>query len=251
MLSPAELAPPPIAGGARPIALLLDFDGTLVELAARPDAVVVDDALIELLTMLAVRLEGRLAIVSGRSLAQLDGLLGPIAGTLAIAGSHGVEHRWAGATPPAPGELFGSIRDVLRDFASTRPGVIVENKSHGVGMHYRLAPEHGAAAEALVRALGAAFCLAVQPGKMMIELRTGGSDKGDAVRALMARPEMAGASPLFVGDDVTDEAGFAAAVALGGGGVLVGLSRPTAARYRLADVTATRSWLTAMAEGDL
>jgi trehalose 6-phosphate phosphatase len=97
----------------------------------------------------------------------------------------------------------------------------------------------------LASALSETHDLHLQPGKMMIEVRTGGGDKGTAIRALMREPDMVGRRPLFMGDDLTDEPGFVAAQELGGAGILVGEPRETAARYRLEGVEATLAWLEA------
>jgi trehalose 6-phosphate phosphatase len=126
--------------------------------------------------------------------------------------------------------------------AATRPGVVVERKTLGVALHYRLAPEHGADALAAADRLAAEHGLRLQRGKMMAEVRADG-DKGRAVAALAAEAAMAGYPPLVFGDDVTDEDGFAAAARLGGAGVLVGEPRETHAAHALPDVAAVRSWL--------
>lgn len=228
----------------RGASLFLDFDGTLVEIADRPDAVVVDAALRALLTSLAHGHQGRVALVSGRSIAQLDSLLGSVAGMLALAGSHGSEYRFDGSEerPERPSGL-DMIEMQLRAVASARPGVIVERKSLGVALHYRLRPGFEAEAQAMVGALAGDWGLAIQHGKMMVEARMPGSDKGVAIARLMQRPMMVGTLPVFVGDDITDETGFEAVRALGGAGILVGPARATAAAYRLADPAATRRWL--------
>jgi len=240
---PFMLSPPPVAL-LRGASLFLDFDGTLVELAERPDAVVVDAGLRDLLGGLGALYRGRLAIVSGRSIAQLDALLGPIANSFALTGSHGSEHRRNGrSVAPARPPALEAVAAALQGFADEHPGTLVEIKSFGVALHYRLTPDVAAAAAALAGRLGKAHGLAVQPGKMMVELRVAGGDKGSAVRALMAQPPMAGTIPLVLGDDVTDEPAFAAADALGGAGILIGTARETAARYALPDVAAARAWL--------
>ncbi|MET0238863.1 MAG: trehalose-phosphatase [Sphingobium sp.] len=224
--------------------LLLDFDGTLVPIADAPDAVQVDDALIDLLERLAERLDGRIAIISGRSIAQLDALLGPMARTMALSGSHGCEHRWNGvdARPARPREL-DEITARLQAFAASHPGMLVEIKSFGVALHYRLSPEHGDEAVALVRGLAEEAGLAFQPGQQVAEVRVPGSDKGVAVTRLMQREPMLGSRPIFLGDDETDEVGFAAAVRLGGTAVAVGDRASLNARYHLSDPAAVRSWL--------
>lgn len=239
------LLPPPAAllEGA---SLFLDFDGTLVDLVDRPDEVVADPALRDLLTRLDAKLEGRLAVVSGRSLAQLDSILGPIAQTLALSGSHGSEHRWKGiSAQPARPEALDRAAERLRPFAERNPGVLVEEKSYGVALHYRMLPEVEPEALSLTGALGEEFALHVQNGKMMVELRVPGGDKGIAVRRLMQRDPMKGTRPVFIGDDLTDESAFSAAVALSGTGILVGEQRETAARYGLETPAAVRAWLEA------
>jgi trehalose 6-phosphate phosphatase len=235
-----DLAPPPtdLAGTS----LFLDFDGTLVEIAASPDAVIVPAALIGVLEALADRLPGRIAIVSGRSLAQIDALVGPFTRRIAVAGSHGAERRAAGADPApvTPPSALGDAADALNRYA-THSGLIVERKTLGVALHYRQAPQFEDAAVALAGDLAARHGLILQRGKMMVELRADG-DKGRAIAALLASPAMAGTRPLFFGDDVTDEDGFVVAAAAGGAGVLVGPVRQTAARHRLPDVAAVLAW---------
>ena len=225
-------------------ALFLDFDGTLTEVASAPDAVVVDAALCDLLAMLLRRHDGRVMLVSGRSIAQLDDLLGPIAGSIAISGSHGMERRSGGVwdRPERPAALDAAA-ERLRRTIGVQPGVLVEEKTFGIGLHYRQAPAAAAEAHALAERLAAELGLALQPGKMMVELRVPGADKGAAVRAAMALPDYSGAAPVFIGDDLTDEPAFEAAGALGGAGVLVGAPRVTAAHYRLQSPAAVRRWL--------
>ena len=241
----ARLLPPRPLDPARH-ALFLDFDGTLVELAARPEAICVEDGLRALLGRLGEGTDGRVALVSGRSVAQIDGFLHP-ARVAAVAGSHGGERRYADGRLELPGaaDAFVVAGEAARRFAEARPGLLVEEKSFGLTLHYRLAPEHEAEAARFARALAAEHGFELQPGKMMLDMRLGGEGKGGAVRALMNEPPMAGAVPLFVGDDLTDEDGFEAAAAAGGAGVLVGPARETAAVYRLPDVAAVHDWLAA------
>ncbi|RYE01947.1 MAG: trehalose-phosphatase [Sphingomonadales bacterium] len=237
------LAPPqPLVAAGH--SLLLDFDGTLVELADRPDEIVVEPALATLIRALAGTFWGRLALVSGRSVAQLEGFLDEALTGVALIGSHGAEiqigtSRVAPVRPPA---LIAAEHAIQAMFAD-RAGVVVEVKSLGVAVHYRLSPEAEPAARRLVQSLAIDNGLAVQEGKMMIELRAAGHDKGSGIAALMAQSPFAGTVPVFAGDDVTDEAGFVAVAALGGLGVLVGPERPTAARYRLNNVSAVHAWL--------
>ncbi|MGE4302531.1 MAG: trehalose-phosphatase [Novosphingobium sp.] len=224
--------------------LFLDFDGTLVDIADRPDAVVVDQALNGLLADLVRRHGNRIALISGRSIAQLDALIGPIARNIALSGSHGSEYRWNGtlAHPVRPASLELIERE-MRDAAAGNAGLLVEAKSFGVALHYRLAPDFEPEALALADRLANQSGLTLQHGKMMVELRVPGSDKGVAVTTMMRRREMAGTRPIFIGDDVTDEDGFEAARTFGGAGILVGPPRETAAAYRLPDPAAVRHWL--------
>lgn len=244
--SPAPALPRPSAALLDGASLFLDLDGTLLDLEDRPEDVRADAALRALLGALGARLDGRLAVVSGRSLAQIDAILGDAAETLAVSGSHGCEHRWNGveARPARPAALDHAA-ERFHAFAKGRPGLLVEEKSFGVALHYRLAPE--AEAEAEARALAAALAdeldLCLQPGKMVAELRVAGGDKGRVVHRLMDRPPMRGTRPVFIGDDVTDEAGFAAARALGGHGILVGAARASAADHGLESPAALRAWL--------
>lgn len=203
-----------------------------------------DAALRGLLLHLSERLSDRIAIVSGRSVAQIDAILGSVARKIAIAGSHGVEHRWPGMTanPVRPITLDEAAAQ-FRHFAALREGVLVENKSFGVALHYRLHPQAEDDAQHLAQDLAKRLGLQYQPGKMMAELRVTGGNKGSAVHMMMARAEMAYTHPIFLGDDDTDEAGFIAAREYGGAGVLVGQPRASAALYRLPDPAAVHNWL--------
>jgi len=226
-------------------ALFLDFDGTLVELANRPDAVIVDGALSALLQRLREQRAGRVAIISGRSIAQLDDFLGAALDGITLVGSHGAEIRTVGGTimrPERPASLIEAERAFTDRFGDT-PGAVIEVKSLGVAIHYRLAPEIGDAAEAMVADHADRHGLAVQKGKMMSEVRVAGHDKGTAITALMQLPQFAGYNPVFAGDDLTDEAGFLVCSDAGGGGILIGPPRDTAARWRIADVAGFRNWL--------
>ncbi|HYI41564.1 MAG TPA: trehalose-phosphatase [Allosphingosinicella sp.] len=240
--------PPPLSRLA-PVALFLDFDGTLVELADSPGAIAVPARLKPLLDRLSERLDGRLAIVSGRA---VDDLRHHLAGSAAVmSGSHGAElHYGDGRSIPvsAPPGL-AAARESIRRFAAGGEGLLVEDKPAGVALHYRLAPERAEEADAFLKALAERSGLVLQRGKMVAELRPEGSDKGAALNRLMGEPPFAGARPVFVGDDLTDEDAFRAAASLGGEGVLVGPARPSAARWRLEGVVAVTAWLEAAAYG--
>lgn len=233
--------PPELLDGA---ALFLDFDGTLVDLAATPDAIHVPPGLPAMLGRLKARLGGRIAIVSGRALDDLESHL-PQPG-IAFSGSHGLEIRLAdGEALPLslPVGLDPEIADEVAAFAAARPGLLVEAKPLGVALHYRGAPREAGAVAAFMERTARRHGLWVQHGNMVVELRPEGATKGDAVRAFMTEPLFAYARPVFVGDDLTDEHGFEAAAGLGGAGVLVGPARPTAAAYRLESVAAVAAWL--------
>jgi trehalose 6-phosphate phosphatase len=236
--------PPPI-DLLRGASLFLDFDGTLVELAARPDSILVDERVRGVVRGLGTVLDGRLAIVSGRSVSQIRGFLEEA--SLAISGSHGVELHWADGRrrEVAPPDWLPAMIERMEAFGRGQPGVVVEVKPFGVALHYRETPAAEDACHRFAESM-ATDEIHIQKGKMMVELRVAG-DKGDAVRTFMRDPAMAGTVPLFIGDDLTDEPAFTAAAELGGAGVLVGDRRDSAARYRLDGVPATLDWLEAAA----
>ena len=242
----APLAPPP--DRTDELALFLDFDGTLVELAETPNSIRVSPHLSPLLSRLAEKLGGRLAIVSGRSIRDLERHLS--CAKLAVSGSHGLELRLRDGSfvPLAAPRGLDHARDRSMRFASSIPGLIVEDKPFSIAIHYRQAPEREAEVHEFMTRLAAATGLTIQHGKMVAELRPPGADKGDALRALMTEPEFAGARPVFVGDDQTDEDAFYAAAELGGGGVLVGPPRDTAAKWRLSGVSDVSAWLQRIAQ---
>ncbi len=229
-------------------ALFLDFDGTLVDLAPTPDDAIVDPALAALMRRLAGALDGRVAIVSGRSVESVRTLFGDAG--FAISGSHGLEIAWPDGhhhrvERPA---VLDRIVTRMKAFATAQNGVLVEEKPLGAALHYRNAPAAEAASTDLARSLAADAGLQLQTGKMMVEVRVPGADKGTAIAAMMTAPAFAGYRPVFLGDDDTDEPAMIAAVARGGAGILVGAPRVTAATHRLADVAATRAWLIAATE---
>jgi trehalose 6-phosphate phosphatase len=240
MADPEQAPPISLLDGA---ALFLDFDGTLVELAETPDTIRVSPSLSPLLQRLSERLGGRLAIVSGRAIHDLERHL--LCSGLAMSGSHGLELRLRDGRRvprPVPGSL-GHARERVAHYAESIPGLLVEEKPFGIALHYRKAPHREPEVHAFMADLASATGLSLLAGKMVAELRPPGADKGDAVRALMAEPDFAGTRPLFVGDDVTDEDAFRVADELGGAGILVGAQRTTIARWRLDDVVAVARWL--------
>lgn len=243
--TPSRTPPEDLLRGA---SLFLDLDGTLVDFALHPDAVVVDARLSALLLRLAERLNGQIAMISGRSVDQVIALLGHA--PFAIAGSHGLEMRWPNGqslSVPRPDSL-AEVEAEMNLFAARHAGVLVERKPFGAALHYRMAPALKEQCRQLASELEARTGLQLQPGNMVYELKAPWADKGTALTFLMAGSEMAGARPIFIGDDITDEAGFVAAASLGGAGVLVGAPRRSAAIYRLDSVAATLAWLEAAVE---
>lgn len=227
----------------RGASLFLDFDGTLVDIAPRPDAIEVTRELRDLLALLHDRVGGRVAVLSGRPASDLEALLDPV--PLAIGGHHGLETR-AGGTVIRSAErpaMLDTIVAELRKLEESHSGVLVEEKPLGVALHYRQAPGAESACRAAMEDAAERSGLELQPGKMVIELKLRGANKGDALKALMERSPFAGSKPLFLGDDLTDEPGFEAATELGGAGIIIGERRPTAARYRLPSVGQALDWL--------
>lgn len=238
-------------------ALFLDVDGTLLELVARPEDVHADAALIAMLSDLNMLLNGAVALVSGRSVETLDRIFAPL--RLAAGGNHGLERRGADGVVhrPAPHPAMEAVRRAFTDFSDRNEGCIVEDKLLSVALHYRLRPsveqEARALAEKLCSDLGAeegsepGGALVVQYGKMMVEVRPGNADKGSVIDALMTEPPFIGRQPVFIGDDVTDEAGFAAVNARSGHSIRVGKDAATAACYRLESVASVVTWLSGFA----
>lgn len=244
--------PPTIEGDAQPppplpadCALYLDFDGTLVELAPRPQDVIVQPHLPGLIERLKAHLGGAVAIITGRWLADVDGMLAPL--LLPGAGLHGAEVRRRDTSQllvhNVPG--IGDIVAQLRARFGADPRILIEDKGASVALHYRLAPERAAECNHALRQLVLQRPgLETLIGNKVIEARTRGIHKGNALRQLAQEPAFAGRRPVFVGDDVTDEDAFEVAAELGGFGVKVGAAR-TVARYRCEGVGAVHDWLAA------
>src|SRR5690349_6562005 len=208
----------------RKTALFLDFDGTLVEIAATPEAVVVPPSLPSLLSHLHHQLDGAVAIVSGRPLRQIDQLLNPFRAS--AAGEHGVTVRFADGTLqelPVGIAVPDDWRAVLGGAAERWPGVRLEPKPHGLTLHYRLAPEREAEVWELARGLVPADhpWFRLIPAREAVEIGLRAASKGDAVERLMAHAPFHGRRPIFIGDDFTDEAGMSKARELGGLGLRV------------------------------
>ena len=227
-------------------ALFLDFDGSIIELAAAPDRVQVAPELPRLLAELASILDGALAIVSGRPLAQIDGYLAPY--KFPAAGLHGIERRGADGCvvmARARDTHLDRIGATLHDFADRHLGVLVEDKGHTIALHYRRAAHLSEQCrQAVVGALdGAGPNLQMLAGKMVLEVKPVGVDKGSAIEAFLAERPFAGRLPVFCGDDVTDEAGFSVVNQKGGISIRVGAAPTTVAHRQAASVDELVAWL--------
>lgn len=223
-------------------ALFLDFDGTLADLADQPDAVLVHHDLVPLLRQLAEQLHGALAIVSGRRLADLDHFLVPL--QLPAAAEHGAHYRQADGSQvqAASPDLAPVVRQVLA-LAECHAGLRAEVKASCVALHYRHAPQlEGLVHQVMQHAADSNPGLSLLSGKLVFEIKPAHVSKGRAIEDFMQLSPFAGRQPVFVGDDVTDEAGFAAVQALGGIAIKVGPG-DTLARYRCNNPTAVRHWL--------
>lgn len=222
--------------------MFLDFDGTLADIAPRPEAVVVPRDLIHTLHGLAQALDGALAIVSGRRLADLDRLLAPL--DLPLAAEHGALRRVAGgrlseAEPPDLSDVTRAAEDLI----SLYPQLLMERKTSSVALHYRQRPELAdeclaVMAHACDRTPGAELL----HGKCVVEVKPLGVDKGHAIACFMKEAPFAGRQPWFAGDDVTDESGFAWVRQAGGQTVKVGPGQ-SLAEHRLGSPAQLRSWL--------
>jgi trehalose 6-phosphate phosphatase len=229
----------------RPYALFLDFDGTLVEIVDRPDAVIVAPDLSPTLASLRERLDGALAIVTGRQIAVVDAHLGPLG--LDVAGLHGAERRLRGdlhAVRIEDHPELGRAIERLKTFATARPGLIVEDKIGSVALHWRLAPENEDEAltylGTVLTDMGEAWRL--QQGKLVAEIVPASAAKGTAILDLLEEAPYRGRRPVFIGDDLTDEAGFAVVNERGGVSVRVGEGK-TRAHYRMRDAGMVRTFL--------
>jgi trehalose 6-phosphate phosphatase len=239
-----------LPGGPAAYAFFLDIDGTLLDIADTPGGVSVEPRLLDTVRRLHAAAGGALALISGRSVAGVDRLLAPL--RLPIAGQHGAERRDAAGAAHAHSVCaaqWGALRRCIATWAEAVPGVLFEDKGISLAVHYRQAPHLGGAVlhalrECLER-FGDEFRL--QPGKMILEVQPAGKDKGTATMDFMQEAPFAGRIPVFVGDDISDEHGFAVVNSLGGHSVKVGPGPPDA-RWRMPDVATVRRWLRELAE---
>jgi trehalose 6-phosphate phosphatase len=225
-------------------ALFLDFDGTMVDLAPQPNAVHVPEPLITVLQDLQGYLQGAVAVISGRPIAQLDEYLHPL--RLAVAGVHGAERRDRDGTLHLLNtHPLDHVEEAARALASQHPGLLVENKRGSLALHYRQSPElETLCVAAMQQAVQESPGLTLLRGKMVVEAKPGGASKGKAIEDFMAEAPFTGRTPVFIGDDITDEVGFSTVQRLGGLGIKVG-EGATVAWRRLADPAALRRELEA------
>lgn len=229
-----------------PFCLFLDVDGTLLDIAGRPDGVVVSPVLRQTLGTLNERLEGAVALVSGRAISDIDGLFAPL--RLRASGVHGAEMRFdpnGGVEVSPEYHLPEAVVAGLRAIAERHPGTLVEDKRFSVAVHYRAVPAAGSELEnQLAIFLRSPECdgCRILPGHMVFEIKRSGFNKGAAVGAFMSRRPFEGRQPIFIGDDVTDLPGFTRALAAGGLAYSVTTPR-TGVSAHFADPDAVRSWL--------
>lgn len=236
---------PPLPRSATAWALFLDVDGTLLGFIDDPVAVTVPPHLHATLAALHSALGGALALVSGRCVDDLDRLFGPP--LIAAAGLHGLERRRSdgsddGARPD--GASVDALHAQVAALARRMPRLRVEDKGMCMALHYREAPATGAAITAAAERIAAALPdYATQPGDQVVEIKPAGMDKGRAVASFLGEAPFAGRTPVYLGDDLTDEHAFATVNAHEGISVRVGGRDPTRARYTLRDPRAVQGWL--------
>ena len=227
-------------------ALFLDVDGTLLEIAETPQGVHVSASLKQMLDEVRRRLDGALALVSGRSLANLDQLFNPL--RFIGSGVHGCERRLADGIvmrPEIDAAKIARVRNELGEFVRGHDGLLLEDKHYALAVHFRRAPEmqvevYRIMNEVLLH-LGPTFAL--QAGKSVLELRPGAWTKGSSITAFMQDAPFRGRTPVFIGDDVTDEDAFAVVNELQGISIRVGKASATLARHRLGGVSDVLRWL--------
>ena len=228
----------PSTGTPPRIAVFTDFDGTLVEIAETPDGVDVPAELTEQLDRAIHEFEHAFAVITGREIADIDSFLSPL--RLPVAGAHGAQRRRAdGSMEPLDEALIRQARDIAQEMApllETHPDLILEEKEGAVALHFRQAPDlEDTCRTSMEVAVAARSDFTLVPGKMVFEAHPKSFDKGAALRAFMQEEPFVGRTPIFIGDDTTDEDGFLAAQELGGIGIKLGAG-DTIARMRIADV---------------
>jgi trehalose 6-phosphate phosphatase len=226
-------------------AYFFDIDGTLVDLDDDPDGVRLDRDLRALIQALHGVAGGAVALISGRAIPDIDAMMEGV--RLPAAGQHGTERRDAAGRithHAVPAARLDGVHDQLAVATAKHPGLLLQHKGLTLALHYRRAPRLAGYAHRLVRSLlpqlDGKYC--VQAGKRIVELKPAGKDKGAAVLEFMEEPPFKGRTAVFVGDDLTDEYGFATVNRLHGYSIKVGPG-PTAAHWRLRNVKAVQEWL--------
>jgi len=230
-------------------ALFLDADGTLLDIAETPRAVTVPSGLPDTLGDLLGLLDGAMALVSGRSIAELDRLFGPL--QPACAGLHGLELRLrpgASVMRMASAAIGNALRNEIAAIALRNADLLVEDKGASITLHYRRAPTLAVPLARQLRAAIAGSGLSLTAGRMVWEIRDATCSKATAIRALMRQPAFAGRRPIYIGDDYGDEDGFAEAERLGGVALAVASESTIDRAAAFADPAAVRAWLRAAAE---
>ena len=232
-------------------AVFLDFDGTLVNIAETPDAIIVSSDLVDLLGHVRSRVDGALAIVTGRRIMEIDHHLSPL--ILPTAGLHGIERRRAedaGIIELPKSRQVHILRERLERSSLLQNGVSLEDKGSGIAIHYRQAPDTADAVKAALREASSDLDeLHLIEGKMVVEAKRRDVNKGIAIGEFMELPPFEGRTPVFLGDDVTDEDGFQVVAGLGGVAIKVG-DGPTSAPFRLADSLRVMEWLELLAHSE-
>jgi trehalose 6-phosphate phosphatase len=227
------------------IALFLDFDGTLIDIAPTPESITVPGDLVPLLQRIAEVTAGAVAINTGRRIADIDAMLSPL--QLVAAGVHGAEVRLSpgGAIEPVAPPLAPALLDDVQRIAGLDPGIVIEAKGYSVAVHYRLAPHMAPRIEtALTRVLqGGPDHLVLCPGRMVMEIVPKQVSKGAALAMLMRLPRFAGRRPVMIGDDVSDRTAFEEALRLGGAAKTVAGELYSANAADFSDPTELRAWL--------
>ena len=231
-------------------AFFLDIDGTLLEYASHPREVRVEKELLEILVQLRAAAGGAVALVSGRSVEDMDQLFAPLA--FPAAGQHGTERRAADGTirrhTPALEDLGRAAGEIVR-LTAAHSGLLFENKGMTLALHYRRVPGLRSLVEREMRAIAAGLGdgFELQTGKFVVEIKPSGKDKGSAIAEFAAEAPFAGRRPVFIGDDLTDEPAFEVVNRVGGHSVKVGPGI-TRARWHLFDAAAVRRWLASYVE---
>lgn len=225
-------------------ALFLDFDGTMVDIAPQPHAVEVPKLLVGMLRDVLDYLGGAVAVISGRPIEQIDSFLAPL--RLPVAGVHGAERRTAtGETLLLGTHPLGRLEDAAHALAARHAGLLVESKRGSLALHYRMAPElEDLCVQVMHDAVAASPGMTLLRGKMVVEAKPGGASKGRAIEEFLREAPFTGRTPVFIGDDITDEVGFSTVQRLGGLGIKVG-EGATVAWRRLDDPSALRRELEA------